>query len=61
MAVMRYDWIIWLVLLVGAIAFLATSALASDRPFLSKGDACWKVRGLSQWPRSRATLERAAG
>jgi hypothetical protein len=41
---MRYDWIIWLVLLVGAIAFLATSGLASDRPFLSKGDGCWKVR-----------------
>jgi hypothetical protein len=41
---MRYDWIIWLVLLVGAIAFLATSALGADRPFLSKSHACWKVR-----------------
>jgi hypothetical protein len=29
---MRYDWIIWLMLLVGAIAFLATSALGADSP-----------------------------
>jgi hypothetical protein len=45
---MRYDWIVWLMLLVGSIAFLATSALGADFACARGSDPSASIQDRSQ-------------